>query len=296
MAAYRLSTMLRRGGVRTVFIMNKLLLSLLLILPAYPAFARLSEKDQALIEECGANIDPAGKLLSPETADKCVKGINEGSPEALITRYSAEDPEAAGRLIGNNNALLDLKRIVVKQNGYHAAKALEQLRVNLTLEQWKLCARDHTMCICQYFLFNTAGWVPVRELSAATGFRPEAVRKAVKALAAGGLLKLSGDRVRSPFAEKLVAVLPSTPATAGIRSALCAHLDKWLEKSKRIDGEGKRITVRMSSANLDIYMQHLQKAVNMAAIYDNSAENRRDSAVYIIDSSVVRIFPKALPK
>ncbi len=125
-----LLTMLRRGGVRTLFIMNKLLLSLLLILPAHPIFAQLSEKDQALIEECEANIDPARKLLSPETADKCVKGFNEGSPAALITRYSAEDPEAAGRLIGNNNALLDLKKIVVKQNGYHAAKALTRVLEN----------------------------------------------------------------------------------------------------------------------------------------------------------------------
>ncbi len=174
-------------------------------------------------------------------------------------------------------------------------KALEQMRVNLTLEQWKLCSRDHTTCICQYFLFNTAGWVPMRELSAATGFRPEAVRKAVKALAAGGLVKISGDRVQCPFAEKLVAVLPTTPATAGIRSALSAHLEKWLKSCRRIDGDGKRITVRMSKANMDGYLQYLQKAVNLAGIYDNSAEDRRDSAVYIIDSSVVRIFPRNLP-
>ncbi|MDO8803412.1 MAG: hypothetical protein Q7R35_03180 [Elusimicrobiota bacterium] len=110
--------------------MNKLFLALLLTLPAYPVFAQLSAKDQTLIDECQANIDPGKKLLSPETADKCVKGLNEGTPGTLIIRYSAEDPEAAGKLIGNNNALLDLKRIVVKQNGYHAAKALARVLEN----------------------------------------------------------------------------------------------------------------------------------------------------------------------
>ena len=107
--------------------MNKLLLLLLLTLPASPAFAQLSEKDQALIQECQVNIDPEKKLLSPETADKCVKGLNEGAPEALITRYSKEEPEAAAVLIGNNNALLDLKKIVVKQSGYSGAKALARV-------------------------------------------------------------------------------------------------------------------------------------------------------------------------
>jgi len=106
--------------------MNKLFLALLLTLPAYPSFAQLSEKDKALITECQANIEPDKKLLSPETADKCVKGLNEGKP-TLLTRYSKEDAEAAALVIGNNNALLDLKEIMVKQNGFHCAKALARV-------------------------------------------------------------------------------------------------------------------------------------------------------------------------
>jgi hypothetical protein len=106
--------------------MIKFLLVLILTLPAYTAFAQLSEADTALITECTANIDPGKKQLSPATADKCIKGLNGGAP-ALIQRYSQEDPEAAAELIGYNNALLDLKRTVVKQEGISGVKALARI-------------------------------------------------------------------------------------------------------------------------------------------------------------------------
>lgn len=106
--------------------MTKFLLALLLTFPAGAAFAALSEGDRTLIAECTANIDPAKKQLSPETADRCIKGLNAGSP-ALISRYSQEDPEAAAELIGYNNALLDLKRTVVKQDGVPLAQAMARL-------------------------------------------------------------------------------------------------------------------------------------------------------------------------
>ncbi len=109
--------------------MVKLLLVLILALPAYPAFAQVSEADTALINGCLVNIDPAKKQLSPETADNCVKSLNAGTP-ALIVRYAKEDAEAAGRVIGYNNALIDLKRTVVKQEGASGAQALERILEN----------------------------------------------------------------------------------------------------------------------------------------------------------------------
>ena len=169
-------------------------------------------------------------------------------------------------------------------------KALEQLSVNLTIEQWRLCARDMVTFRCQFFLFNTAGWITVRELSDAIKFKPEAVRKALKALASGGLIDFAGDKARGLFATKLVELLPATPATAAIKAALLKHLNAWLEDSKRVDS--KRITVRMSKANLDIYRQHLNKTVNLASIYSNSEEDRRDSDIYVIDASIFQTFPR----
>ena len=85
-----------------------------------------------------------------------------------------------------------------------AAKYEELARrgVSLTLEQWKLRTRDLATHICQSFLANTAGWVTVREISDATRFKPEAVKKALKALDTGGLTKFSGNRARAPRAPK----------------------------------------------------------------------------------------------
>lgn len=106
--------------------MTKLLLSLILTLSAYPAFAELAAPEQALITECADNIDPAKKLLSPATADKCIKGLNEGTP-TLLTKYSQENVARAGVLIGYNNALLDLKEIVVRQGGLDGVIALSRI-------------------------------------------------------------------------------------------------------------------------------------------------------------------------
>lgn len=128
MTAFRPLAMTPQGSASVKGIhMNKILLSLLLALPAYPALAQITATERTLIKECETNIDPAKKLLSPETADKCVKDLNEGAPASLLVRYSNEDAELASILIGNNNALLDLKEIVVKQNGFHGAKALARV-------------------------------------------------------------------------------------------------------------------------------------------------------------------------
>jgi hypothetical protein len=169
-------------------------------------------------------------------------------------------------------------------------RALSQLSVNLTMEQWKLRTQDMVTHICQSFLADTAGWVTVKELSDATRFKPEAIRKALKVLAAGKMADLSKDRARGKFAGKIIQLLPMTPATAGIRAALRKNWGAWLADSK-LAGQ-KRLTVRMTKANLDLYRQHLAKAVNLANVYGNAGENRQDSAIYFVDASIFQILPR----
>ena len=169
-------------------------------------------------------------------------------------------------------------------------KALEQLTVNLTVDQWKARTRDMVTHICQTFLVNTAGWVTVRELAQATKFKPEAVKKAFKTLAAGRLVELSGDKARSLFTGKLIKLLPATPATAAIRATIRNNWDAWLADSSRV--AFKRLTVRMTKANLDLYRQHLEKAVDLSGLYTNSEDSRQDSAVYLVDASIFKIIPK----
>ncbi len=169
-------------------------------------------------------------------------------------------------------------------------KMLSQLSVNLTLEQWKLCTRDMVTDICQTYLNETAGWVTVSELSKATKFKPKAITKALKALAAGGIVDLSGNKTRGKFVGKTIQLLPMTPATAGIRAALRNNCNAWLADSKLI--ALKRITVRMTKANLNIYRQHLENAVKLAAVYGGVNENRQDSAIYFIDARIYQFLPR----
>ena len=113
---------------------------------------------------------------------------------------------------------------------------------------------------------------------------------ALPILAAGGLVDLSGDKARSPFADKVIKAIPMTPATAKLRNRLAAYWSAWLADSHRVDK--KMMTVRMTKANLDIYRQHLEKAVNLSCIYGSAGENREDSAVYFIDASIHQLYPK----
>jgi ribosomal protein L12E/L44/L45/RPP1/RPP2 len=220
-------------------------------------------------------------------------GVNRESPQAraLVRAYfralsgsdellqTLEAPAAAG---GDLTAR-ELAEAAAQQ-------ALAQRSVNLTLEQWKLRSRDTATTICQSFLVNTAGWVTVGEISDATGFKAAPVRQALKALAAGGLIELSGDRARSPFVQNLVRPMPATPATAAIKAASGGIWAKWLADSRLVDS--KQMTIRMTKAKLDLYRQHLEKFVNLSCIYGNSEEDRRESAVYCVSASVYQILPK----
>ena len=169
-------------------------------------------------------------------------------------------------------------------------KILSQHGVNQTLDQWKACARDIVTFMCDYYLDNTTGWVTVRELCEATKFKPEAVKKALKPLAAAKLVELSGDKARSRFEVEMVKALPLTPETAPVRAAVRGHMDTWIKDASRV--EAKRLTVRLSKANLDSYREHLGKAVNLASAYSNSNESKQDSAVYLVDAAIYKILPK----
>lgn len=171
-----------------------------------------------------------------------------------------------------------------------ARRALTQLSVNLTMEQWRARTRDALTNFCQSCLSETEGWMTVKELSEGTGFRPAEVRKSLKLLAGAGLAEFAGDRARGKFTGKVVQLLPLTPATAPLRVALRGHWDGWLRNSKRV--ALKRYVLRLTKASLDQYRQHLEKAVNLAAVYGDAAADRRDSAVYFVEGAIYKIFPR----
>ncbi len=221
-------------------------------------------------------------------------GIEKHSPKAqeLVRAYfralSGSD-ELLQTLSAPASADADLPSRELAEAATH--QALSQRSINMTMAQWKLRSRDLVTHICQNFLANTAGWVTVRELSNATRFKPEAIRKALKALASGGLIDLSGDKARSQFAGKVISKMPMIPETTGIRDTLRDLWKTWLAGSKPV--AAKRMTVRMTKANLDLYRQHLEKAVRLACVYSTTdEESRQDSAIYYIDTSIFKALPR----
>ena len=127
-------------------------------------------------------------------------------------------------------------------------------------------------------------------MAAATRFKPAEVKKALKALAAGKLIEFSKDKARGLFEGKVIQLLPLTPETSPVRTALRKNWDTWLETSKRV--ACKRRTIRMTRENLGLYRQHLEKAVNLAEIYANAAADRKDSSIYFIDASIFKVLPR----
>ena len=220
-------------------------------------------------------------------------GIGQDSPKAreLVKAYFT-DLSGSDELLQIFSAPVSAGADLPSRELVEAAtqQALSQRSVNLSIEQWKLRTRDLVTHMCQNFLANTTGWVTVRELADATRFKPEEVKKALKALASGGLIEFTDGKARGPYGEKVIQLLPVTPATAAVKAAIRKNWNTWLAGAKRVDG--KRITCRMTKANLDIYRQHLEKALNLAAVYDTAGADRQDSAIYLIDASIFQVLPK----
>jgi hypothetical protein len=217
-------------------------------------------------------------------------GIEQRSPKAqeLVRAYfralSGSD-ELVQMLAAPAAAGADLPGRDLVEAIAHQAQA--RRTVTLTMAQWKLLAKDLATQIIQYILVDTTGWVTVRELSDATKFKPEAIRKAFKALAAGGLVDLSGDKARGLLTGKVInATMPLVPETAAINAALLANLQAWLARSEVV--EEKHLSLRMTKANMDVYRQHLEKAMNLASVYSDPEANRQESAIYSINTKIYR--------
>ena len=220
-------------------------------------------------------------------------GVEQRSPKAkeLVRAYfralSGSD-ELVGILAAPAAAGADLPSRELAEAAAYQAQA--RRTVNLTVAQWKVSARDLATQIINYFLIDTAGWVTLRELAEATRLKPEAIKRALKALAAAKLADTSGDKARSRLAGKAVNAIPNTPETTAIKAAVNANLETWLAGAKVVGGTS--INLRMTKANMQVYRQHLEKAVKLASVYSDCEADRQESAVYSIDTKIFRFAPK----
>ena len=107
-----------------------LLLSALLALSAAAPFAagarELTEADAQMVLDCINNVDPAKNLLSPAKADECNDQFTEGGGE-LMDKASRDFPTLAVQAVARNNALADLRDIIVKYDNMPMASGLTRV-------------------------------------------------------------------------------------------------------------------------------------------------------------------------
>lgn len=144
--------------------MKRTLILLLLLAVSSPpgAFAgQLSEAETRLIQDCIDNVNPDKGVLSPEKADECVDKFNEDGG-ALLDKASADFPQMAVEAAARNNALSDLRDIIVKYDGRPMALALTRvLKERKVLPQMRLGPKPESL----------NGWVGKHLSSRVTPFK-----------------------------------------------------------------------------------------------------------------------------
>ncbi len=128
--------------------MKRLLTLLLFLAVAAPSGARayqISEADAQVVLDCINNTDPDKGALDPAKADECVEKFNEADGE-LMQKAAADFPTAAVQAAARNNALVDLRDIVVKYDGRPLALALTRvLQERQVLPQMRLGPKPESL-------------------------------------------------------------------------------------------------------------------------------------------------------
>lgn len=167
-------------------------------------------------------------------------------------------------------------------------QAIGERQVQLSLEQYRVIARDQASYACWVLLKTCGPGFPVKELARRARVPQGAVDKALKALAAAGLVTVSRGRAACPYFRNFITPPGVTPATASVFAALSRHRDSWLKAHGRTV-RAPYLLFRAPARALESYLEHLSEAVNMASLYaDNSSPE--GSEVYLVEARVSKLF------
>lgn len=170
-----------------------------------------------------------------------------------------------------------------------ARHAVSEKSVHLTVAQWKLRADDFEAHACHMYLVNTPGGAAIHELPGPTGLSKPAVERAVKALAAAGMAKISGGRVRSAFEKTLVKAPPKLPALVGLLAALDRHRERLTQHGKPVHQAA--ITLRLAEPSVAHFKRYFDEFADTAALY--STWDLPNSAIYTLRAQIFRVFPQS---
>jgi hypothetical protein len=166
-----------------------------------------------------------------------------------------------------------------------ASRMIMRQSVNLDLSHWELIARDYDAYLCDYFIQCTSGYLAIEEIARSTGLSAVAAKAAVKRLAAAGVVELNGDRVRGPYAERLINIPPLSPATAALYASLRKNRDRMIRSGERV--HDSCIVGRVPADALDRYARYLMETIDTAAVYCDAGEASAD--VYAVEARITRV-------
>jgi len=170
-----------------------------------------------------------------------------------------------------------------------ARSAVQKSTIQLTLEQWQLLAKDFEAHTCETLLANTRGGMDPSTISRITKLSPAAVKRAVKALAAVGLVKVAKGRIRCILDDKTGETPPKSPAMLAAKAAMARQFERWGAQGR---SEGNYlINVRLTRANLDQFKQQIDYTLDLAELLSNQ-QSGDDSAVYMVQTRIVDLFPR----
>ena len=133
--------------------------------------------------------------------------------------------------------------------------------------------------------------ISLRELAQATRLKPGEIKKSLAALASAGLIEFSGDKARSLFTDKVIKVPPGTPEGAQVAGKVRQLWDALLAGARPI--ETKALPIRLTKSGLKLYVQHLEKAVELACVYEEPGADRKESGIYYVRADIFGVLPSA---
>ena len=196
-----------------------------------------------------------------------------GSDELLEAREAAApDPAPASWLLAENAT----------------RQAIGQRAIQLSMEQYRVLAKDPTAYAAHALVCNTHGGLETKELARMLKVSAAALRAALSALCKAGLATKRGTVIESPFAGKFVTPPTPTPELAGVFAALAKHRAAWLESRARVL-DAPYLILRAPKAKMRQYLAHLGDAVRLSAVYGD-VKPGEDSEFYLVEGRVMRLF------
>ncbi|MFC1679248.1 hypothetical protein ACFL2T_03455 [Elusimicrobiota bacterium] len=195
-----------------------------------------------------------------------------GSDELLTSLRPGEDPTPPS---------LSLAETAFKSGMTESA-------VQLSLEQYRVLAKDRTAYGCHIILMAAKDWRDKKHMAKVLGVNISAVNRALKALRGVEMAVLAGGKAKSPLAGKFLTPPTPTPTLSSIFAALKRHRATWKKDRARLIHAPYIMTVSRQS-HMEGYLPHLTNVVQMSTLFYERPYSK-DAEIFLIEGRVFKLF------